>query len=196
MNKRFFILAVALVGVCSSLWAQKQRLTNREILEGKYNSLINRMVAVPVWVDNNVVSVALESEVSGGRDRFYSVKDGKYYSSLPQGSNSEHHGVDRRISFRESLAKVLREVGLEMKDIQNPTHSPNGKMAAYTLGGNLYVADLEDNTIKQLTTDGSNVVYNGYASWVYYEEILGRSSNYKAFWWSPDSKQIDRKSVV
>ncbi len=31
---------------------------------------------------------------------------------------------------------------------------------------------------------------NGYASWIYYEEILGRASKYKAFWWSPDSKHI------
>ena len=33
-------------------------------------------------------------------------------------------------------------------------------------------------------------ILNGYASWVYYEEILGRSSRYKAFWWSNDSKHI------
>ncbi len=31
---------------------------------------------------------------------------------------------------------------------------------------------------------------NGYASWVYYEEIFGRASRYRAFWWSPDSKRV------
>ena len=31
---------------------------------------------------------------------------------------------------------------------------------------------------------------NGFASWVYYEEILGRPSRYCAYWWSPDSKRI------
>ena len=31
---------------------------------------------------------------------------------------------------------------------------------------------------------------NGYASWVYYEEIFGRPSRYRAFWWAPDSKTI------
>jgi len=40
------------------------------------------------------------------------------------------------------------------------------------------------------TTDGTDVIYNGWSSWVYYEEILGRPTNYKAFWWSPDSKQL------
>lgn len=42
----------------------------------------------------------------------------------------------------------------------------------------------------QLTTDGSAAVYNGWASWVYYEEILERASRYKAFWWSPDSRRL------
>ncbi|MCK4557471.1 MAG: DPP IV N-terminal domain-containing protein, partial [Candidatus Aminicenantes bacterium] len=33
-------------------------------------------------------------------------------------------------------------------------------------------------------------IYNGWASWVYYEEILGRRSRYAAFWWSPDSSML------
>ena len=79
---------------------------------------------------------------------------------------------------------------MKFSDIQNPTTSPNDKLIAFTSKGNLYLYDIDLKEIRQLTTDGSNVVYNGYASWVYYEEILGRSSNYRAFWWSPDSKQI------
>src|SRR5574341_1502522 len=42
----------------------------------------------------------------------------------------------------------------------------------------------------QYTSDGTDAIYNGWASWVYYEEILGRPSRYRAFWWSPDSKQL------
>ena len=42
----------------------------------------------------------------------------------------------------------------------------------------------------RLTNDGSETILNGYASWVYMEEILGRSGQYRAFWWSPDSKHI------
>ncbi|MBK7607682.1 MAG: DPP IV N-terminal domain-containing protein [Saprospiraceae bacterium] len=49
---------------------------------------------------------------------------------------------------------------------------------------------LQKNLHQQLTTDGNEDVYNGYASWVYYEEILGRSSRYRAFWWSPDGSRI------
>ena len=73
---------------------------------------------------------------------------------------------------------------------RNPTFSPDGTKIAYTIGGNLFVFELNRQKPIQLTQDGSQDILNGYASWVYYEEILGRRSNYKAFWWSPDSSRI------
>jgi len=74
--------------------------------------------------------------------------------------------------------------------VLNPTFSPDSSKVAFTRGGDLYVADLASKDTLRLTADGSDVVMNGYASWVYYEEIFGRQSNYRAFWWSPDSKKI------
>ena len=50
--------------------------------------------------------------------------------------------------------------------------------------------DIASGQETRLTTDGTETIMNGYASWVYYEEILGRPSQYRAFWWSPDSKVI------
>ncbi|MCD6333415.1 MAG: DPP IV N-terminal domain-containing protein [Bacteroidales bacterium] len=73
---------------------------------------------------------------------------------------------------------------------RNPRLSPDQKHVAFTRNHDLYVIDLETNLEHRLTTDGSDLVYNGYASWVYYEEILGRGSRYAAFWWSPDSKKV------
>jgi len=52
------------------------------------------------------------------------------------------------------------------------------------------VRSLPDSTETRLTFDGSELILNGYASWVYYEEIFGRASRYKAFWWSPDSQRL------
>lgn len=72
----------------------------------------------------------------------------------------------------------------------NVTLSPDSSKVAFTRNNNLFVLDIESGVEKQLTFDGSDLILNGYASWVYYEEILGRSSQYKAFWWSPDSKKI------
>ncbi len=74
--------------------------------------------------------------------------------------------------------------------IINETKSPDGLLTAYTReDNNLYVKD-DKGVERQLTFDGSELVLNGYASWVYYEEIFGRPSKYKAFWWSPDSKKL------
>ena len=39
-------------------------------------------------------------------------------------------------------------------------------------------------TERALTTDGSALISNGKADWVYFEEIYHRSHH--AFWWSPD----------
>ena len=63
-------------------------------------------------------------------------------------------------------------------------------MLAFTRGGNLWVVPADGGEERQLTFDGSKTVYNGYASWVYYEEIFGRPSKYRAFWWSPDSRTL------
>jgi len=73
---------------------------------------------------------------------------------------------------------------------ENPTLSPDGAHVAYTRGGNLFTYDLAARIERQLTSDGSDTIRNGYASWVYFEEILGRGTNYRAFWWSPDSTRL------
>ena len=72
----------------------------------------------------------------------------------------------------------------------NLTYSPDSTKIAFTRNNDLYVVDIASGVETRLTFDGSELILNGYASWVYYEEILGRSSKYKAFWWSPDSKKI------
>lgn len=91
--------------------------------------------------------------------------------------------------FEKKTGKVKRLTANPDQE-KNPTFSPDEKSIAFTRNGNLFALSLETGLETKLTTDGSDVVYNGWASWVYYEEILGRSSYYKAFWWSPDSKKI------
>ena len=78
---------------------------------------------------------------------------------------------------------------VSMEDM-NITPSPDSSMVAFTRGGDLWVRSTADSSETRLTFDGSDVILNGYASWVYYEEIFGRASQYRAFWWSPDSRRI------
>lgn len=84
------------------------------------------------------------------------------------------------------VIRVTQTEGIE----QNPIFSPDGKSIAFTYRGNLFAYDIQKRHTIQLTRDGSQNILNGYASWVYYEEILGRRGRYRAFWWSPDSKKI------
>jgi dipeptidyl-peptidase-4 len=72
----------------------------------------------------------------------------------------------------------------------NARFSPDGNKIAYTKNKDLYVYDLIYNKETRLSFDASDKIYNGYASWVYMEEILGRASRYAAFWWSPDGNKL------
>ena len=72
----------------------------------------------------------------------------------------------------------------------NLTYSPDSTRLAFTRDNDLYVVDIASGEEIRLTHDGSDLILNGYASWVYYEEIFGRPSRYRAFWWSPDSRKI------
>ncbi len=85
--------------------------------------------------------------------------------------------------------KVQRLTATKAEE-KNPTLSPDGLWVAYTRNNDLFAYDLEGSVEHQLTSDGSDEILNGYASWVYYEEILGRRGQYRAFWWSPDSSRL------
>lgn len=68
--------------------------------------------------------------------------------------------------------------------------SPDGSQVAFVRANDLYTIDIATGTEKRYTHDGSDVILNGRASWVYYEEILGRDTKYGALWWSPDSRHL------
>ncbi len=94
------------------------------------------------------------------------------------------------ISVVAALLPVSLFAEFRPEGAQNLTFSPDSSKFAYTKDGDLFFADAESGEATRLTFDGSELILNGYASWVYYEEIFGRSSEYKAFWWSPDSKTL------
>ena len=93
------------------------------------------------------------------------------------------------IAYNPPVAPAAKSYNLNNKE-KNPTASPDGLWVAYTRDNNLFAKELSSGKEIQFTSDGSDNVYSGYAAWLYYEEILGRSSHYRAFWWSPDSKHI------
>ncbi|WP_286234513.1 S9 family peptidase [Thalassotalea sediminis] len=64
--------------------------------------------------------------------------------------------------------------------------SPDGTRVAYVRDDNIYVENLNDNSISQLTHDAGNGIINGLFDWVYEEEFSIRDG----FRWSPDGKKI------
>jgi dipeptidyl-peptidase-4 len=67
------------------------------------------------------------------------------------------------------------------------TLAPTGDRVGYVRDGNLYASAAGGREV-QLTKDGGGRILNGKADWVYEEEIFNR--NAKAFWFSPDGKQL------
>lgn len=87
------------------------------------------------------------------------------------------------------LLAGLSLYGFSQVKEENHLWAPDSSYCAYNLAGDLYIKDAAGATIR-LTGDGSDLILNGYASWVYFEEIFGRPANHRSFWWSPDSQKL------
>ena len=112
--------------------------------------------------------------------------DGTFADSLAFKVNVDK--VSRRIPAKAPYRYC--EFPLQPENAVNITYSPDSSKLAYTKNNDLYVADIATGKETRLTFDGNELILNGYSSWVYYEEILGRATKFKAFWWSPDGKKI------
>ncbi|WP_312135364.1 DPP IV N-terminal domain-containing protein [Sphingobacterium sp.] len=165
--------------------AQTKKLTFEQSW-GQAPSLTKPISSFRGWADE---SNYIES--NGSQLFQVNVKTGeKKGYTYPTKSSTEVFVKDKDIyiQYPGSPAKQLTQ-SPEI-DEQNPTLSPDGKYVAFTRKSDLYSLDVSTGKEIRYTTDGTDVIYNGWSSWVYYEEILGRPTNYKAFWWSPDSKQL------
>jgi dipeptidyl-peptidase-4 len=74
----------------------------------------------------------------------------------------------------------------EPSTMQFAKFSPDGGAVAFVRLNNLFVQNLDNDRIRQLTRDGSHTIINGTSDWVYEEELGLRD----AFRWSPDGKHI------
>ena len=89
--------------------------------------------------------------------------------------------LTRRVRHGVTAPGKYRSFPLDIKDAVNMTYSPDSTMIAFTRDNDLYVADIATGAEHRITFDGSSLILNGYASWVYYEEIFGRPTRYRAF---------------
>ena len=185
MTYRLFISFLLLSHVAIS---QKTELSMQQMLKGAPHKLTVPLPEFVQWTADNQVVLSKDGNLF--------VTDPVSGIEKPYVSNTPKNKTVRLIQTLNSDLFYLSENGKDQltysPDIpeQNATLSPDGNLVAFTRNMNLFSINLNTGKETQLTFDGGNGILNGYASWVYYEEILGRSSNYKSFWWSPDSKNI------
>lgn len=103
--------------------------------------------------------------------------------------------VERKVLLRNNTIYLVegnsqKAITTDAAKKNNPMLSPDGKWVAFTRNNDLYTLEVSSGKELRHTTDGSDVILNGYASWVYWEEIFGRPTQFRAFWWSPDSKHL------
>ena len=168
--------------------AQKKELTDEQFFKGNFKGIIQSLPTVASWTD---------------KSHYLIIKDGKTYigdavkgTEILQETTPTVQASSKTTVFIKGKDVFAR---LNNADVQltndsileaNPTLSPDGNFVAYTKKNDLYTVNVATKKETRLTADGSDVILNGYASWVYMEEILGRATAYKAYWWSPDSKHI------
>ncbi|TYR33043.1 S9 family peptidase [Sphingobacterium phlebotomi] len=183
------ILVKSLIGFLfvTQLQAQKKTLSFAQAW-GQETSVTKPINEYTGWADNDHY---IERDVTDRKLYQVHVKTGRRTSyTAPVKSDTEVFVKDKDIYIRYGNDQAKRLTQSPDAEEKNPTLSPDGQYVAFTRDNNLYSIKVDDGHEIRYTSDGTDVIYNGWSSWVYYEEILGRPTNYKAFWWSPDSKQL------
>jgi dipeptidyl-peptidase-4 len=189
--RRALFVALAISAV--SAQAQKKQLTTGQMLKNEPNKIVVPLPNITGWADDtHYIKGTFGSRRGGdgGGSTSVDVLTGAETPYTPPPAKGTTVSVKDKDIYLKMVDGTETRLTKTADVEQNPTLSPDGKKVAFTFGGNLYLIDIASGKQSQLTTDGTDVIYNGYASWVYYEEILGRPSLYRAFWWSPDSKHL------
>jgi dipeptidyl-peptidase-4 len=143
------------------------------------------------WVDNNqFVLNTKRGDDAAPKNYVYNLTT-KQYTIAPADVVPTEKSVFLKkgdVFLKENGAET--QLTFDVAEEKNPTLSPDGNYVGYTKNNNLYTLSLATKKEVAITNDGATGILNGYASWVYFEEIFGRSTQYRAFWWSPDSKYI------
>jgi len=174
----------------AALHAQVKTFTDQQLLSGRLpEGIMGSMPQVVGWKTDKDLILSYRGQAGGMK--LMDVKTGAVSDYQPETTPSEEPRVSMRsgdIFLRDASGEkqLTKTEAVE----HNPTLSPDNSKVAFTRNNDLYCIDLTLGKEVQLTTGGSDLILNGYASWVYWEEIFGRGTAYRAFWWSPDSKTI------
>jgi len=211
-KKMFFIITTVLLatGIHSIGFAQDKKLTFDQVYLFGQPRLLQRLPSLKGWFDENHYLQLIREEgnvylikvnAETGEEEIY-VNYAEINENIGEGWDASS-SADVTDDYKDFLFveendlyfysvddNELKRLTNDKAKENNPTLSPDGKKVAFTKEHNLFVVDTETSEVKQLTFDGTDDIYNGWASWVYMEEILGRATRHKAYWWSPNSTMI------
>jgi dipeptidyl-peptidase-4 len=196
----------------ANLYSQKKELTYQQVYGRKGPSLTNPITSIENWLDDEhyLITKSMEGSKTSplvkvnaetGEEEIFLDYD-KINELLPDGPKLSKYSENSSnfnsfyFSKRTDSYVYIRDENklIKLPESQskrnNATFSPDGRLIAFTRDRNLFVLNIAEGREKQLTFDGSDLLLNGWSSWIYYEEILGRSTRHKAFWWSHDSRHI------
>lgn len=208
---RMALVSVFLISLFIQVNAQKKQLTFNQVYMFGEPRLFNQLPRNITWLDDENYlqqkridgsNAVVKVNAASGKEEIY-LKYSDYDDILLEYELTLDDQILKTDDYKTFILKKDNDFyyfSVETKEVkqltndktekENPVLSPDGKKIAYTKKRDLYFVDIQNAKEIRLTFDASESVYNGWASWVYYEEILGRSSNYRAFWWSPNSQMI------
>ena len=176
--------------------AQKKEFTEQQMLRGGATNITTPLPRVLGWVDDGRLLInKKEHQDSAMKVFLVDCKTGKMTPSSADLLKTSPSPVVT-LSMRENDVYVAipgqptKQLTKTPETEVNPTLSPDKAWIAFTRKNDLYTINIASGKEYRITNDGTDLILNGYASWVYFEEILGRSTRYKSYWWSPDSKHI------
>ncbi len=176
--------------------AQQKQLSEAQLLRGARTAVTTPLPQVLGWVDDN--QLLINKKVHPDSAAKVYLVDGKTGKMTPASADLLKkesqpttsvtlRGNDIYVTIPGQDAKRLTQTE---ETETNPTLSPDQQWVAFTRKNDLYTINIASGKEYRITKDGTDLILNGYASWVYFEEILGRPTRYRSFWWSPDSKKI------
>jgi dipeptidyl-peptidase 4 len=203
MKRMFLLLFICWVGLSAQ---NSRKLTFEQVFLRKGEALLGPLPNITGWSDDRHYTESRQGKiylVDSGNGRESILVDPQALKNkgpaeldwlgpadqTPDYSQMAFLHKDDIYLFQRKTGTVRRLTSTAAAE-KNPVFSPDGHALAFTANGDLFAADTASGAISQLTFDGSEEILNGYASWIYYEEILGRASRYQAFSWSPDSRKI------
>ena len=200
-----FVLFFAL-----SVFGQKQQLTNEAIWNWEFSQETLASIH-PLTSESAYTVIEVDYRNRQSKIVMYDYATAKEIAVLVDSSVSAKIPFFTDYSFSKDEQKILLETEVERiyrrskratyyvydrqtkaieflfgGKVQQARFSPDGSKVAFVFQRNLYLKDLNQNTVTQVTTDGSEHIINGLTDWVYEEEF----GFVRAFDWSADGSTI------